>query len=371
MKLLLVPLALVLFSFSPFLLWQGEVNRHGAGVFVESFDKAQAVDPNQSVVEGNIKFSGIPETTDVLACPSEDIFDFERSCVYVHTRIFEYREQVLEECEPEFNPALIDTEEVEIIEELGEKCVDGPEGCRDCYLTKAPEWVLTEDIIETAEFSIGNYQITDLAAAEVIGTESLVQTPGSFPESFPVSGPIAIPNKSTPAIGDIRIEFEFLPADQELFVSGLVRAESSVVSGAGKTPFVVSGLTELGTVSDIAGSDFNQVWGLRFLSLVAIVVSLGLLTASLSPLRAAFLSVLPKQGDFWRRNRERGSFVIAVILGSVIWGIMFIATIAFMNMTLLGVVTILALVVLGGIFFGGRTVRPQAGAYSYVPVSTD
>ncbi|MFH1766486.1 MAG: TMEM43 family protein [Patescibacteria group bacterium] len=359
---MLIGIGLVV-ALSPYLLWQAQSQDRA-----KEFSTATVVsaDGNDS---GYIVIEGVAKNVDQLVCPrigdvrkttpnnrvtnpasandEEDYFagldvidpvttaeptptqvieeavTEPQNCLYVAAtkEIFESRE--VEQCGEL-------TKDQTLIKRIEDSCDEDGTNCEPCYLVNEYDWTLEDTNYDYARFSINAYTVSPEGGANFIGTSNFVDY--VYDES-----------KTSPIVGDIRYNFTYLPADQQILVAG--NAANNEIEGAydGK-PFVISNKNYEGTLAALKSQDKAMGWLLRIASLLAMMIGMLMIVGPITYFTNIFRTI-PILGKHVDKGFDGVIKSAAALIGLVLWLIIFALVLLLKNI----LIVIAVLSVLGAI----------------------
>jgi hypothetical protein len=247
---------------------------------------AEGVMDGGVIIEGST--SAVPSSP--LLCPNTDT-----ACIYVETvrEVYERSETIVCDEIPE---------DVVVLEQVEDRC-DGSTGiCDPCYLTEQYAWVQQEEgtQVEYAEFTVGAFYVKPGAETLFLQKES-----GEYQEF------------DGEEEGDERFQYEYVSLPGQLLVVG--ESSDGVIATASSEMFLVSTLGYESTLSSLVTRDKTARNGVRFMSLVLMVIGFVTLTSQVSGPVLGLFKILPGLGGFMEKSSKMAISVVAAVIGGIVW----------------------------------------------------
>lgn len=282
---LLIGLMLILIS-PMMLLLVGEQHRANDFSAVEQVS-AETTVVGDVIVEGETSI--VPAS--LVTCPNSD-----EACIYVKTtrEVYERTESIV--CDEIL-------EDVELVEQVEDRC-DGSSGrCDSCYRIASYAWTEQEEGsgVQYAEFTVGAYYMKLNDQALILNTQT-----SQYQEFEEVEE------------GDERFFYEFAPLQTTLLVAGNV-ADGMIAQPTSTGLLLVSDEGYDATLMKLEEQDNAARNGIRFMSLVIMMLGFIVLTSQVSgPLLGVFRMV-PVLGSFMEKGSKAAVAFLAACIGAIVW----------------------------------------------------
>lgn len=257
-KIILLPFSVILLIAGPLLLWQKE-NQPQSSEFINS----KLVSAAAAAEQGVLRIEAVPEVARDYDCPVGSESEDTR-CVYVKAETYVYR---------------------------------GGENA---------EWQVQGRTKQFSGFAFGQYKLTNIDKALVLGTKTYVAELAE--------------NPAEPQEDDRRVVYTYLMRDQSVVVAGEVDDRGNFF--VEEHQLILSALSAGDTAEALKGGDSNVRWAWRFAALGILILGFVLLAQSLLALPLFATRLIPFLGGFVSRMVGGLSSIIAAVLAVCVWGLL-------------------------------------------------
>lgn len=245
--------------------------------------------------QGPVVVQGIVEQTGGVTCPES-----EHECLYVKTKpeVYTRTESIVCDEIPD---------DVELIEQVEDRC-DGSTGiCDSCYRVASQAWELQEDQVteQFSVFSIGAYQVVPNAETKFLDKET-----------------IEAEEVAEPKEGDTRVGYTIVEKTQEVLVAGEAK-DGAITTQTEEGVWLVSSGDYETVMSTLQTSDKNARNGLRVGSLIMMMLAFVLMTSQISGPVLGVFKILPGLGGFMEKGSKMAVTIVAALAGALLWGAIF------------------------------------------------
>lgn len=258
------------------------------------FSGVQTVE-SARLVDGPVIIQGQVEKTGGVMCPES-----ERECLYVKTEpeMFVRTESIVCNELPD---------DVEMIEQVEDRC-DGSTGvCEPCYRVASYAWELQEDQVteQFSVFTVEAYQVVPNAETNFLDEQTIE------------------PEESLdPAEGDTRVGYTFAETSDTLLVAGEA-IDGGITTQTEEGVWLISSSDYETVMSTLQTQDKNARNGLRVGSLMMMMLAFVLVTSQVSSPILGVFKIVPGLGGFMERGSKMAVTIVAALAGALLWGVIF------------------------------------------------
>ncbi len=270
---------------------------------VEDFRAAEEVDATIEQ-DGYVSFYGSVEYGGLVDCP-----DSEVQCIYVQEEVYEFVEAQEVVC-GDLNQY---DENMRVLEQIDDQCDE--HGCEPCYQVARTSWEKQSEQVSAADVTVGAYTIK--LSEDTLFVDEQSATIRYYEDPMDLSD---LSKEYPDAVGDIRYEYSFAQISDSLLIVGL--AHDGVVKSGGDRYFIVSPHGYDETERLLGEQDSAAKWGLRFGSLIFMVLGFVIAASQFAAPIAGVLRAIPFFGGGLNRGLQGIVYLAVGVVAALVWVIM-------------------------------------------------